>query len=84
MVPRGGRHNIIGRIVYSMIFLLFSSLTPPFLALNIDQGIDQILPLVCIIFAHVAIIPPYFHLLFNRKQFYSLLDELQDIVDESV
>lgn len=82
--PQGGRKNHMARIVYSVIFFFFTLLTSTFLALNFQRDTDQSLSVVCILLSHMAIISTYFHLLINRKQFYALLDEMQDIVNESV
>lgn len=82
--PQGGCENSIARIVNSISFFLFSLMMSIFLALNFHRDIDQSLSVGSIIIAHIAIISTYFQLLINRKQFYLLLVELQDIADESV
>lgn len=82
--PQGGLGNIIVRIVYSVLFMLFYLVTAIFIALNFRHNIDQALYDVSIINGNSAFILTFFYLLMNREQFYSLLDDMQDIVDKSV
>lgn len=81
--PHGGCKNVIARIVFSILYFLFNLLSIIFLALTFGDNLEQTLLLMLIIFSHLAIIPSYFHMVINRKQFHSLLDELHDIVQES-
>lgn len=81
--PHGGCKNVIARIVFSILYFLFNLLSIIFLVLTFGDNLEQTLLLMLIIFSHLAIIPSYFHMVINRKRFHSLLDELQDIVQES-
>lgn len=82
--PQARSKNYIARIVYTISFLLSCLLASIFVAQTFSQDIDQSLPVVCIILADCALLATYSHLLINRDRFYSLLDDVQDIVDESV
>lgn len=84
LYPKGGLGNIGSRIIFSVVFVLFISLTMILFILNYRRDIDRVLPLLPIFFLYGAIIATYFYLVINREQFHSLLDELQDIVHESV
>lgn len=78
----GGPKNIVARIVYSFLFLLFTLSTVTYLVLNIRLNFDRTLPSLCITLALFAFMPTYFHVLLNRGELYALLDDLEDIVDE--
>lgn len=82
--PQGGHRNTIARVVYSVLFISFNSLTSIYIALNFRRNPDQALYAVSIVVANSAYIPTYFHLLINREQFYSLLSDMHDIVHESL
>lgn len=81
--PNGGRANIIARIINSFIWFSFSLLTSVFLALNIRQDIDRILPVLCILVPGSGLILVYCYFLIVLKWFYSLLEELHDIIGKS-
>lgn len=83
MNPLGGRNNILLRILFSLLFVSFNLMVSIFFILNIHDGIQKtfsILPAICGVMSALL---TYWHLLINRKQFYSILFELQKIVNES-
>lgn len=80
--PLGGRYNIILRFLFSVLFVSFNSMVSIFFILNIHGGIEQtssILPAICGVMSAML---TYWHQLINRKQFYSILFDLQKIVKE--
>lgn len=81
--PEGGRRNLIARIIFSILFVLFNLTATVFLIRSFVRDIEQILLIMPVYLAYHATIVIYIHLLMNRKEFYSLLDELQDILEES-
>lgn len=84
LTSQNGIKNFVARFTFSILFFAFIPLTWTFLALNYHQDIDKSLIAVCTILAQACFIPTYFHLTLNRVKLYSLLDDLQDIVLESV
>lgn len=82
MDPIGERYNIILRFLFSVLFASFNSMVSIFCILNIHGGIEQtsaILPAICGVMSAML---TYWHQLINRKQFYSILFDLQKIVKE--
>lgn len=76
--------NIFGRIVF-LILLISSILLPSiFVASKIRDDFYVALSTMPPIFGYVAVLPIYLHKLVNRERIYSLLGELQDIVNESM
>lgn len=77
------------RIAY-IILPIFISISKPLLlvslslnfALNIGHDIPKAWPSVSAGLGFLTTILLYWHLLINRSRFYSLFDEMQDIVDE--
>lgn len=82
--PYGGFENILLRIVYSVVLVSGISLLLIFLVLNFHDDANLALTTMPPIFGFGAVVPVYFHLILNRERINSLLDELQDIVNESV
>lgn len=82
--PEGGRRNIFARIIFSVAFFLFILSTSILLTINFRRDIDQALPILPLFLAFGSTIATYFHLVINREQFYSIFEELQDIVHESL
>lgn len=82
--PLGGFENIVLRFIYW--FLLFSTamLISIFFFLNIHDDIHRAWGALTALIAFTTVVTTYSHLLIYRHRFYSLLDELQDIVNESV
>lgn len=79
--PRGAGNNAIARIIY-FYFYLFYLLTSIYIALNFRRNLEQALSAISVINANSGFIMVYFFLFINREEYYSLLAELQDIVDE--
>lgn len=67
-----------------LFFLLFTVVVSVFVALNFRRDMYQAFSTLAIYIAHCALMAPYCHLLINRNKFYSLLSELEDIVNKSV
>lgn len=82
--PQGGRRNTMVRIVYLVLFISFYLSTAIFVALNFHQNIDQALYDVTIINGNSAFALTFSYLSINRKQFYSLLADMEDILYKSV
>lgn len=82
--PLGGRMNIYKRIYFLTISTLCVSLPINSLITNIHTDIKLALASILPIFGLGVALPLYIHLLMNRKRIYSLLDEIQAIVTESI
>lgn len=82
--PYGGFQNILLRIVHSVILVTGIALSLVFLVLNFHDDVNLALSTLPPIFGFGVVVPVYFHLILNRERINSLLDELQDIVNESV
>lgn len=82
--PHGGRKNVVARIVFSVTFALFILLTSIFFVLHFRRDVGRVMPIVPLYLGFLAIIATYFHLLTNREAFYSLLEDLEDIVHKSM
>lgn len=82
--PHGGRKNVVARIVFSVLFALFILLTSIFFILNFRRNIGRVMPIVPLYLGFTAIIATYIQLLTNRRDFHSLLEDMQDIVHASV
>lgn len=82
--PFGGLKNIIGRIIISVVLVLFALMVSTFLALGFRQNIDEVLPTLPMLLVLLAILIYYFHMLLHREQIHFLLAELEDIVHESL
>lgn len=81
--PLGGIENILVRILYLVTLISFNSTELIFIILNIRDGIEQAAPALAPIGALVSVMISYGYLLINRKVYYFLLHELQEIVNES-
>lgn len=81
---QGGRRSEVPRITISVVFILFIILATTSVAQNTPEDMDSVLRTVTKIFANGSFAGLYFHLLGKRKQFHALLDELQDITNESM
>lgn len=82
--PQGGRRNTIFRIIYAMLFGLFYLFTSIFITKNLRSNIDAALYDVSIINGNTAFVLTYIYLVIYRKQFYSLLEDMEDIVQQSL
>lgn len=81
--PRGGLKNIIVRVIYWIILFSCELACLMFFLINLHEDMFQsmaVMPVVSVFISHVAI---YSYLLVNRRNLNSLLDELQEIVNES-
>lgn len=81
--PLGGVENIAVRICNLYILTSCNLMFVVYLIVNIHGDIYQVLATLPPICAYTSLIATYMHLLLRRKQFYSLLDELLEIVGES-
>lgn len=81
--PIGGRENGFLRIVHLFFIVSFDLMESIFIILNIDDGIDQVAPGLAPLFGTIPPMVSYVHLLINRGRYYSLMNDLQDIVNES-
>lgn len=82
--PSGGYKNIYGRIAFPLLLITSIFLPFTFFISNIHEDMDLAMSTLPLFFGHVPVVPIYFHLLVYRKRIYSLLDELQAIVNESM
>lgn len=82
--PRGGRMNIYKRIYFLILSTSIVLLPMNSLITNIQVDIKVALASIPPIFGLGVVMPLYIHLVMNRKRIHSLLDELQDIVTESM
>lgn len=82
--PNGGRKNIVGRAIFSVTSVAMVLLLAISLLLELHGDFDRVSYIVPIFVAFVTTISTYFHLLLNRKSFYCFLDEMEDIVHESL
>lgn len=81
--PLGGFKNIIVRLIYWIILFSCELACLMFFLINLHEDMFQslaALPVVSVFISHLAI---YSYLLINRRNLNSLLDELQEIVNES-
>lgn len=81
--PEGGRNNVIPRITFSVVFVLFNLLVSTLFIFNFRRDIHQALQILPIILGSGSLFATYFHLLIYRDQFHSFLGEMEDIVQES-
>lgn len=79
----GGRERILIRILYSVVLISFNSIEVIYIILNARDGIEQAVSGLCAIGGIIPALASYAYLLVNRKRYYSVLDEMQQIVDES-
>lgn len=83
--PHGGVENTILRIVYMVTFISFNIMELIFVILNVQNGFDRLV-MVTAICAFCGVVPvmfSYAHLWINLKRYYALLDDLQQIINES-
>lgn len=81
--PMGGLENLIVRFIYLFVFFSGVLMFSIYFILNIRDDMYRALatfPLICGYMIHALI---YLHLLSGRKHLNSLLNDLQNIVDES-
>lgn len=81
--PLGGRKHIYVRISYFVTFISFNLMELTFIILNIHEGIEKVASALSPIFVVPSSVACYAHFLINRDRYNSLLNEMQDIVDES-
>lgn len=81
--PRGGCENIYRRFIYSILLISFVSNQIAFFILNIADGFDRAVPALPSIGGVIPAAASYLYLLINSEKYYSLLDEMECIVNES-
>lgn len=81
--PFGGLENIILRVIYSILLLSSGLMISIFFILKIYDDIYRALAALPAIFGFALLLATNWYLLINRKRFHLLLDELQEIVNES-
>lgn len=79
----GGLGSILLQNVYLITFMSFVSNEMAYFILNIHGGIDRAMSVVPGFFGVLPNMLIYIFLLINRKRYYGLLDEMQDLVNES-
>lgn len=82
--PLGGRENIILRILYCFMLFSFNFMCFMCFIVNIDDNANLAWAALTSLFAFVSLLAVYLHLLISRGSFHLLLDDLQDIVNESM
>lgn len=82
--PRGGRLNFLRRFTFSILVMLSICLPSTILVLNIRDNTNLALSTMPAISGFVAVAPTYFHLIIKRERIYSFLNELQEIVNNSM
>lgn len=80
---RGGLGSILLQNVYLMTLISFVSNEMAYFILNIHGGLDRAMSVVPAFFGVLPNMSIYIFLLINRKRYYALLDEMQNIVNES-
>lgn len=81
--PQGGFENIVVRFVYLIVVSSSILMFLGFFIMNIHDNANEALVTLPTILGFSVLLANYLHLLINRKSFCLLLDELQDIVNES-
>lgn len=84
LYSRGGPENILVRIVYLVTFILFNSMELVFFVLNIPNGIVKAAPALTALCGVVPAMACYGQLLIVRERYYSLMNEMQNTVNESM
>lgn len=81
--PQGGFEKFILRFIFSIVFILcFSTITIYFIS-NIHDDVYRVWAVLTSDFPTVSLMSSYFHLMIYRGRYQSLLNDLQDIVNES-
>lgn len=83
LYPLGRRETVFVRIVYLTSFVLFISMQLIAIILNIPDGIDKAAPALAPFCAVVPAMTNYGYLLIIRERYYSLMSDLENIVNES-
>lgn len=81
--PLGGRKSIVLQFIHLFIFILFNLMETIVFILNMRVNLNLASNAMC---ALCGVLPPmatYGHLLINRERYYSVLREMQDIVNRS-
>lgn len=82
--PDGGHGNTAVRVLISVLFLFLNLFVLIYFFLNIHDNIDRALSVLPALCGGISIMAVYWHLLIRRERFYSLLCDLQDIVNGSM
>lgn len=79
--PLGGRISLIVRIIHLVTFISISAMESIFIILNIHDGIDRAAPALAPLCGIIPGMAYLAHLLMNRERYYSVLNEMQEIVN---
>lgn len=80
--PFGGRESIVLPIIYVVTFISFNLMQLIFITVNIQEHVVQALTALGIFFGVMPAMLTHMYLLINRTRYYSLLNEMQDVVNE--
>lgn len=81
--PLGGRGNLAIRFFYFVVGLSGVVAFTIFFVLNVHKDIFRAAAALPSVTGFILFMTNYMHLLIRRKRFYSLIDELQKIVNRS-
>lgn len=84
--PLGGYENIFVQLIYFIVIISTSAMTWLYFFINIGQHIHmyQAWAALPVAFTGTPNVAIYLHFLNSRQRFYSLLDEVQDIINISM
>lgn len=82
--PSGGVENIVLRVIYIVTLLSFQLMELIYVIVNIRYGIDKAASAMAPLTGVFPAPANYIYLVFSRAHYYSLLKELQGIVNESM
>lgn len=82
--PRSGWKTILVQSFHLVTFLAFGLSELILMILNIRDGIDKAAPAMSPFFGVIPAMGCLLHLLVIRERYYSLLEKMQEIVDESM
>lgn len=82
--PHGKRRNLIGRIITSVMLIIVIWLLLFLVILDPNPDIELVQAVMSPIVGFISTAISYVHLLLYRQKFYSLLEEVKDIVHESL
>lgn len=82
--PDGRIENIISQTIFVHTLISFNLMELIFIIVNSQYGFEKAATALSPICGVIPAMADYIFLLFNRKQYYSLLREMQDIVNDSM
>lgn len=81
---RGGKcQSVLVQLIHLITLFALNTMELIFIILHISSDLDQAVLAVIPVGGAFPIMVSHMHLLYNRKQYYSLFDELQDMVNKS-